>query len=266
MSVIELNTRASYRKSKSQVRPHRQVLSEEIYLQIKKMIFNHEIPPGVKVNIDALSKRLHVSQTPVRESLSRLESEGLIIKEPLKGFKTTNLLTTTELNNLFNFRLLIEPYAAAEAARKIDETGKRALVSELQSAKIAIKISGDEQVEALTEHDARFHALIASMSGNSVLAESFEKTHCHLNLFRIYVASQRQLILGESRAKVVEDLFKKYYNSSYGQLALKEHEEIANAISSGNVKLSQKAMHQHIENSLKRFYPAASALSLVEPK
>ncbi|NDA80749.1 MAG: GntR family transcriptional regulator [Actinobacteria bacterium] len=261
-----MSTRATIKKRESQARPRRQVLSDEIYLRIKKMIFNYEILPGAKVNIDALSKELQVSQTPVREALSRLESDGLIVKEPLKGFRATDLLTIKELDNLFNFRLLIEPYAAAEAARKIDETGKRALVSELQSAKIAIKISGDEQVEALTEHDARFHSLIASMSGNSVLAESFEKTHCHLNLFRLYIASQRSLIAGESRAQLVEELFKEYYNSAYGQLAIKEHEEIAIAISSGNAKLSQKSMHHHIESSLKRFYPAANALYLVEPK
>jgi DNA-binding GntR family transcriptional regulator len=244
--------------------PRRSVLSDDIYLLIRKMIFNYEILPGAKVNIDALAKQLEVSQTPVREALSRLESDGLIVKEPLKGFRATDLLTIQELDNLFKFRLLIEPFAAAEAAKKIDETGKKALKAEIQSAKIAIKISGDDQVEALTEHDARFHSLIASMSGNSVLSESFERTHCHLNLFRLYIASQRSLIAGETRAVLVDKLFKQYYNSESGQVAIQEHEEIASAITSGNFKLAQKAMHQHIGNSLKRFYPAANALYLVE--
>ena len=251
-------------KRKQSEKPRRPALSDEIYLQIKKMIFNYEILPGTKVNIDALSKELEVSQTPIREALSRLESDGLIVKEPLKGFKSTDLLTIQELDELFNFRLLIEPYAAAEAAKRIDKTGKKALISELESAKIAIKITGDDQFEALTEHDARFHSLIASMSGNSVLADSFERTHCHLNLFRLFIASQRRKITGESRAQLVDELFKEYYNSASGQVAIKEHEEIADAISSGNAKLAQRAMHHHIESSLKRFYPAANALYLVE--
>ncbi len=250
--------------SKTVAVPRRSVLSDDIYLLIRKMIFNYEIVPGAKVNIDALAKKLEVSQTPVREALSRLESDGLIVKEPLKGFRATDLLTIQELDDLFKFRLLIEPFAAAEAARQIDETGKRALRSEIESAKIAIKISGDDQVEALTEHDARFHSLIASMSGNNVLAESFERTHCHLNLFRLYIASQRRLIAGESRAVLVDKLFKQYYNSASGQVAIREHEEIATAISAGNFKAAQKSMHQHIESSLKRFYPAATALYLVE--
>ena len=250
--------------SKTVAVPRRSVLSDDIYFLIRKMIFNYEIVPGSKVNIDALAKQLDVSQTPVREALSRLESDGLIVKEPLKGFRATNLLTIQELDDLFKFRLLIEPFAASEAARRVDETGKRALKSEIESAKIAIKISGDDQVEALTEHDARFHSLIASMSGNAVLAESFERTHCHLNLFRLYIASQRRLISGESRAMLVDKLFKQYYNSASGQVAIKEHEEIAAAITTGNSKVAQKVMYQHIESSLQRFYPAANALYLVE--
>ena len=65
--------------------PRRSVLSDEIYDMIKAMIFDHEIAPGSRVNIDALALQLEVSQTPVREALARLESDGLIEKEPLKG-------------------------------------------------------------------------------------------------------------------------------------------------------------------------------------
>ena len=240
--------------------PRRSVLSDDVYLLIRKMIFNHEIIPGAKVNIDALSKKLEVSQTPVREALARLESDGLIAKVPLKGFRSTELLTIQELDDLFNFRLLIEPYAVSQAARRIDETGKRALRSELESAKTALKISGHEQVEALIEHDARFHSLVATMSGNEVLAQSFERTHCHLNLFRIYIASRRRIISGEPRAAVVDELFMRYYNSESGQLAIREHEGIATAIMTGNFRAAHKLMYTHIESSLKRFYPAANAL------
>ena len=152
---------------------------------IKAMIFDHEIAPGSKVNIDALAVQLDVSQTPVREALARLESDGLIAKEPLKGYKATALLSLKEFNDLFQFRLLIEPWAAEQAAKLVDNTGKTALKAEMQSAKTALKISGDDQFQALTEHDARFHALIASISGNQSVADSYERTHCHLHLFPI---------------------------------------------------------------------------------
>ena len=52
--------------------PRRSVLSDEIYEMIKAKIFDYEIAPGSRVNIDALSVKLEVSQTPVREALDIL--------------------------------------------------------------------------------------------------------------------------------------------------------------------------------------------------
>ncbi|MFM8620482.1 MAG: GntR family transcriptional regulator [Candidatus Nanopelagicaceae bacterium] len=241
--------------------PRRSVLSDEIYEMIKAMIFDHEIAPGSRVNIDALAVQLDVSQTPVREALARLESDGLIAKEPLKGYKATDLLSIKEFNDLFQFRLLIEPWAAEQAAKLIDNTGKTALKAEMQSAKTALKISGDDQIQALAEHDSRFHALIANISGNQTVAESYERIHCHLHLFRLFMANKLHRVEGERSAKYIQDLFEDYYESGSGQLALKEHDVIAKAIIEQNSKAARTAMHAHIESSLKRFSPAAQAIN-----
>lgn len=232
--------------------PRRSVLSDETYEAIRTMIFRHEISPGSRVNIDALSSDLHVSQTPIREALSRLESEGLIIKEPLKGFSATNLLTQKEFNDMFQLRLLIEPWAAEESARKIDLAGKAALKAEMQSTRTAMKFRDTDQLEALTEHDARFHSLIANLSGNISVAEAYERTHCHLHLFRLYMANN---LKGKTQSKkdFVSELFSDYYLSGSGHLAIREHGEIAEAILAGNTKLARATMQAHIENSLRRF-------------
>lgn len=241
--------------------PRRSVLSDEIYEMIKAMIFEHEIAPGSRVNIDALAVELEVSQTPVREALARLESDGLMAKEPLKGYTATNLLSMEEFNDLFQFRLLIEPWAAEQAAKKIDSTGKTALKGEMQSAKAAIKLKADDQFQALTEHDARFHTLIAHISGSSSVATAFERTHCHLHLFRLYMANKLHVIDTESRTQFVQELFEQYYQSGSGQLAIKEHDEIAKAILEQNPKTARSTMHAHIESSLKRFAPAAKEVN-----
>lgn len=239
--------------------PRRSVLSDEIYEMIKTMIFDHEIAPGSRVNIDALAVQLEVSQTPIREALARLESDGLIEKEPLKGYRATQLFTVKQLNDLFQFRLLIEPWAAEQAAKLIDNTGKTALKAEMQSAKTAIKFSGLDQFQALSEHDSRFHTLISNISGNQTVADFYERTHCHLHLFRLYMANKLHRIQPEERTEFVADLFEQYYQSSSGQLAIKEHDAIAKAILDQNAKAAKAAMHSHIESSLKRFSPAALA-------
>ncbi len=241
--------------------PRRSVLSDEIYEMIKAMIFEHEISPGSRVNIDALAAELEVSQTPVREALARLESDGLMAKEPLKGYTATNLLSMEEFNDLFQFRLLIEPWAAEQAAKKINSTGKTALKGEMQSAKAAIKLKAEDQFQALTEHDTRFHTLIAHISGSNSVASAFERTHCHLHLFRLYMANKLQLIDTGSRTQFVQELFEQYYQSGSGQLAIKEHDEIAKAILDQNPKAARSTMHAHIESSLKRFAPAAKEVN-----
>ena len=234
--------------------PRRSILSDETYSMIRAMIFAHEIVPGERVNIDALSVQLGVSQTPIREALARLESEDLIAKEPLKGYRATNLLSMKEFADLFNFRLLIEPYAAEQAAILIDAEGIKKLQNEIMSAKEAL--TDDEHlIEAITEHDARFHTLIANYSGNKSLAAAFANTHCHLHLFRLYVATQKHLVEPGDKSNFVQDLFARYYHSDRGQLAIKQHVAIAKAIASHNSEKAKAEMHSHIESSLKRFTP-----------
>lgn len=251
-SMIRKNSSSQPRVESKKSIPRRSVLSDETYEAIRTMIFRHEISPGSRVNIDALSSELQVSQTPIREALSRLESEGLILKEPLKGFSATNLLTLKEFNDMFQFRLLVEPWAAEESAKKIDLAGKAALRAEMQSAKTAMKFRDTDQLQALTEHDARFHSLIANLSGNISVAEAFERTHCHLHLFRLYMANN---IRGKTQfnADFVSELFSDYYFSGSGHLAIREHGVITEAIVAGNTKLARTSMQAHIENSLRRF-------------
>ncbi len=240
---------------KIKVQPRRSILSDETYSMIRAMIFAHEIVPGERVNIDALAVQLGVSQTPIREALARLESEDLIAKEPLKGYRATNLLTIKEFADLFSYRLLIEPYAAEQAAILIDSDGIKELQSEIRSAKEALNFKDDRLIEAITEHDARFHTLVAKYSNNKTLASAFVSTHCHLHLFRLYVATQKHLIEPGDKTNFIQDLFSRYYHSDRGQLAIKQHMAIARAISSHDPDKAKAVMHSHIESSLKRFTP-----------
>lgn len=53
-------------------------MKEQVYQIIKKKIYDQEYDFGDTINITALSKELGVSNTPIREALSRLEVEGLV--------------------------------------------------------------------------------------------------------------------------------------------------------------------------------------------
>lgn len=229
------------------------VLSDETYNKIKDIIVSYEISPGSKVNIDALSLQLKTSQTPIREALARLEADGLIKKEPLKGYATTSLLTLDEFHALFQFRLLIEPWAAEQAALRITSSGKKILTTEMKNTMKSLKKKNVDEFRSLTEHDARFHKLVAHLSGNKSVESAFERTHCHLHLFRLFMAQRLHLIESNSRANFVEGLFEQYYKKGSGQLAIIEHNAIADAIIDGDSDAARMSMDSHIQSSLKRF-------------
>ena len=236
----------------------RTVLSDGTYSQIRELLLSHQIAPGERVNIDALARELDVSQTPVRESLARLEADGLVAKEPLRGYKATDLLTVAQVQDLFQFRELIEPWAAMKAARSIDEQGHQRIRQELLTGKSAEKLGIDEAYPAMSKHDARFHALIAELSRSEFVRDAYIHTHCHLHLFRLYKVQKTWLDESQADAIGVRELFDLYYNPSSGFLALREHERIAEAVIGGDEVRASSLMLEHIENSLSRFTPTIS--------
>jgi len=69
--------------------PSRQTLSDSVYEAVTELIMDQHIAAGARVNIDMVARQLNVSPTPVREALARLEMDGLVTKEPLRGYTVT---------------------------------------------------------------------------------------------------------------------------------------------------------------------------------
>ncbi len=203
----------------------RQMLADDVYEAIKTMLMDHVIRPGARITIDGLAREFQVSSTPVREALARLESEGLADKEPLKGYRATPLLTLEEFDDLYRFRLLLEPWAARRAAELIDDTGRQRLLAELATAvePTSVDYAG---YKSLTAHDNRFHSLIAALSGSEQVRLAFQRTHCHLHIFRLH------------------------YNRDIGPEVLVEHRQIVAAIASGDPAAAESVMTQHLDNSM----------------
>jgi len=231
-------------------------LADETYDTIKAKILDHGISPGEHVGIDELARELSVSQTPIREALARLESDGLVIKIPLRGYEATDLLSVRQFDQLFQFRSVIEPWAASAAAARHLSTDPEALEAELGRAE-HIERSGPSTYAEFVEHDGRFHTLVARASGNAWVEQSLVKTHCHLHLFRVYTAT-----LGSEGAGgvFVRNMFAEYYQRGTTPLALVEHRQIVSAIAAGEAGPARNLMLHHIESSRRRFIPALEAL------
>lgn len=215
--------------------PQRQILADDVYEMLKARVMDHIIEPGGRMNIDSLSRELNVSQTPVREALARLESDGLAKKEPLRGYTATPLLSPADFEQLFEVRFLLEPWAAARAAEQITPAGRQLLESELEQI-TDVPVEGDyDDYRTLAGHDQRFHLLIHRMSGNLLLASMFERTHCHLHIFRLY------------------------YGRGIGAQAVAEHRALVSAIADGDPDRADAAMREHLTASRDRLRPVFRA-------
>ncbi|MCX5386158.1 GntR family transcriptional regulator [Streptomyces sp. NBC_00083] len=82
--------------------------------------------PGGRLAEEALARRYGVSRVPVREALRTLESEGFVTTRRHVGACVAEL-GDQEAADLLELRLLLEPLAAARAARRRDEAHLRVL-------------------------------------------------------------------------------------------------------------------------------------------
>jgi DNA-binding GntR family transcriptional regulator len=159
----------------------RVTLSDEVYESIKTLIMDHAIAPGHRVTIDAVSRQLDVSPTPVREALARLEADGLVVKRPMAGYTTAALLTAAEYDDLFEVRLLLECAAAGRAARDWSP----GTPPEFPVMPAPTADPGYAGHAAFTASDAAFHDAVAAASGNPMLRDAITRLHAHLHIHRL---------------------------------------------------------------------------------
>jgi DNA-binding GntR family transcriptional regulator len=89
---------------------------------IRELIITGELGPGEQLRQRDLAQRFAVSQTPVREAMRRLESEGLLICDTHRGF-TVAAPDDGRTEENFQIRAALESLGASLAARKIDPAG-----------------------------------------------------------------------------------------------------------------------------------------------
>lgn len=69
------------------------------YNYIKEKILSAQYGLGERINIAQISNELELSNAPIREAISLLESEGLVVTVPFSGTKVVDLTPEDMLNN-----------------------------------------------------------------------------------------------------------------------------------------------------------------------
>lgn len=142
-------------------------LPDAIYVALRTAITTGALSPGQRLPQLELARQFGTSQAPVREALSRLANEGLVLLQPNRGASVV-LLATEEIEEVYSLRSELESWAVRRFARcgtPADLAVLRAAIEHMQRA-----AAGDDQA-AFIEGDRSFHRALCEASGSQLLLQ-----------------------------------------------------------------------------------------------
>ena len=178
------------------------------------------IRPGERLGEQSLAARWKVGRVPVRETLLRLEHDGLVVRLPNSGTFVREI-DKDEVLELYDIRIGIEPKIAFEAAT-LATKAQAAKLTEL--AELADKLEDDGLERA--SRDRAFHAELCEVSQRRHSSRIISLARLHLRCSTIY---QRVQVLGT-------------YTVSQP-----DHRPIAAAVKAHEPERAQQLMLEHLE-------------------
>jgi len=145
--------------------PHSVGVADAAYGRLRSDILGGELLPGMKLKLDALRERYDVSVNTLRETLSRLASDGLVEAEGQRGF-TVVPATLTDLIDITQTRQLLECHAARLSVERADLDWESRLVAayhKLSKAEELVLKDAGKHADMLESYNREFH--IALISG-----------------------------------------------------------------------------------------------------
>ncbi|MGW0756989.1 GntR family transcriptional regulator [Streptomyces sp. NPDC002814] len=194
--------------------------ADRVYAHVKQGVLERCYEGGILLTEGELAEAVGVSRTPVREALLRLEVEGLIKLYPKKGALVLPV-SAQEIADVVETRLLVEEHAARKAVPASPRLITR--LEELLAEQKAHAAAGDLAAAAVT--DRCFHAEIVRSGGNAILSRLYDQLR------------DRQLRMGVAVMHSHPDRIAK---------TLAEHEEILQALRSGDAQAAVDVVHRHV--------------------
>jgi DNA-binding GntR family transcriptional regulator len=106
------------RSSRGLTMPGGETDNARAYVSLKQAVLSGGFKPGEVVTLRALATRLAIGDTPVREAVKRLISEGAFEGLPNRSARVP-LLDRREIQQILDLRIMLESNAAALAAQNI---------------------------------------------------------------------------------------------------------------------------------------------------
>lgn len=188
---------------------------------IRQAIQTRKLQPGDLINFPELEEELGISRTPIRESIGRLQADGLIESLPGGQFRVA-VLSQKQISDFYAVRLELELIAASMAARQITD---RELIMLRRNLEIFREHRHDS--ELLIRIDKQFHEIIFDATRNRYLSQRLKHLRGILALLP----------------------FKAFRTSSRVEQAIAEHTSIVNALSAHDLDAAVESVSTHVRNA-----------------
>jgi DNA-binding GntR family transcriptional regulator len=204
----------------------REDLRDQTYFQLRKAILSGPMRPGTVLVQEQLAEQLGISRTPVRDALDRLANEGLVVRSP-GGRIHVAPFSLEELQEKYAVRQALETLALRLAAPNLPGPPLLRLKALLEEMRQAIS---ENQTQRVIQAGAAFHETIFIACGNVYL---------------------RQLLT------TLSESIRRYRHTAIDMPGraletLREHEQVVEHLSAGNILAAERAMEEHIARSQQR--------------
>ncbi|MBL8588205.1 MAG: GntR family transcriptional regulator [Methylobacteriaceae bacterium] len=158
----------------------RMTLHEAVLNQLRDMIIEGKLPPGMRINEGQVGASLGVSRTPLREAIKTLASEGLVEILPAKG-AVVRRFSEGDIAEILAVLKVLEQAAARLACGRAPEA-EIAAIADLHARMMQLYESGDRL--AYFKLNQAIHSAIVRASGNATLAQTHEQLQARIRRIR----------------------------------------------------------------------------------
>ncbi|MDR2997863.1 MAG: GntR family transcriptional regulator [Microbacterium sp.] len=194
----------------------------QIRQQLADAIVNGELQPGDRLVLDEIARQLGVSKIPLREALSSLEGAGLVVTTPHAGPRVAPL-PFHEVRGIYLLRESVETLGMTLALDGLDADAVERLRDINEQMRRGLR---RPDVVALSDLNAEFHLAIAGASGYSSIVEVVGDLLIKVRRYRAVVPAL----------------------AANWELAVAEHDQLIEAIESGDRDAAIEHMRAHVHN------------------
>ena len=150
-------------------------IADRAYERIRADIVFGRLSPGARLRLDRLGSEYGASFSTLREILSRLSSEGMVIAEGQRGFRVTPV-SSAGFQDVAAMRLLLETHALPLSFAGGDlEWESRVVAAHHKLAYMERRMMAGEQgeTELWKRYDREFHQCLIEASGSQTLLDLY---------------------------------------------------------------------------------------------